>query len=275
MTVDVSDDQSDYPLERARDQLATRAEAFGSLFRCVTCGRPLSEEVGHNLVVFDPHFGHNCGETGTVLAGLAHHHCEAESIYEYRQQDLPRFIHHQHGFFGQREGDGPASVVISTLLFDVLWVQVDGSTDEPWLSQSLANGSTLIDHFDLLEGRVASAASGWARFDKAGGAVNIGGQKVFDFPFHSTMEQWRRDAEAEGAVVFVQTSLHPPMLDPADHGVVLESTALEQAMKEMVAREPAAAVTIPVRSDSEPGKGAGRNDSCPCLSGKKFKRCCA
>ncbi len=60
-------------------------------------------------------------------------------------------------------------------------------------------------------------------------------------------------------------------IDPADEAIRLE--AIEELPAAILGirdywHEPAAAVTSP------PAPKTGRNDPCPCGSGKKFKKCC-
>ncbi len=275
MTIDVSEDLAAYPLDRAVQQLEVRAGEYGSLFRCISCRSPLDDQTDQAAVVaFDPHLGHNCGEAGPVLAGLTHGQCRTESVFPYNQKDLPRFIHHQHGFYGRRLGDGPSCVAVSTLLFDVVWVQPDGSTEEPWLSASVTNGSTRIDTVDELAGRIPAGPNGWVGISDSQAAVTIGGQTVFDFELEPSMGSWLADAVAQESMLFIQTSLQPKAIADLEANAILEPDDLDRALTEVVEREPMAAVSLPVRTATSPGKGAGRNDTCPCLSGTKFKRCC-
>lgn len=274
MTIDVAEALAPYSLDHAVQQLEDRMSHYGSLFRCVTCRTSWSEDANQSVVVFDPHLGHSCGESGPILVGLSHEKCEANSAYPYNQKDLPRFIHHQHGFFGRRSQGVPTCVVVSTLLFDVLWVQPDGTTEEPWLSASLANGSTRIDSASQLEGQVPSAANGWIGVGDTSAIVTIGGQTVFDFELHEPMAQWLTDAETEGAMLFIQSPLQPRAAAESASEAIMEPVALDRAIGEIVGREPMAAVSLPVRTSTSQGKGAGRNETCPCLSGTKFKRCC-
>jgi len=83
----------------------------------------------------------------------------------------------------------------------------------------------------------------------------------------------RLAAEGMGTIedVLVELEAYPAWNDPDDE--VTDEDLLEWAAEGLSA-EDFAAEDLPWRPVHNPYRDVGRNDPCPCGSGKKFKKCC-
>jgi uncharacterized protein YecA (UPF0149 family) len=83
-----------------------------------------------------------------------------------------------------------------------------------------------------------------------------------------TIEDWRQLAEDEDD----ETLLYGALPGDEDEGEADESLGLGEPLEEEMNADEILAWQGGTKVD--PFKGVGRNDPCPCGSGKKFKKCC-
>ncbi len=96
------------------------------------------------------------------------------------------------------------------------------------------------------------------------------------FASHSIGPALKRECRLNQADLSLEMILHKDGLDDSEVTELLRSK-IREALEEAASRPARPSIPIQVRHDdtqSDRPRRIGRNDPCPCGSGKKFKKCC-